>query len=220
MTGLPFTRDAFLDVFAAYNAAWWPLAIVLWLTTAAALVHAGRRGAAAGAVVASVLTLQWICAGVVYHAWFFTRINPAAWLFAALFLTEAGLLAWRGVRGGLRYVDRRPLRFGAGALIVAYALLYPAIVLLTGGEYPRVPTFGVPCPTTIATIGFLVAADRPIPRTLTIIPIVWAAIGGSAAFLLGVPADLMLLASGVVLLVDALTPRGALVVAPLREHHR
>jgi hypothetical protein len=32
---------------------------------------------------------------VAYHIMFFTRINPAAWLFAAIFLLQAAQLRWR-----------------------------------------------------------------------------------------------------------------------------
>jgi hypothetical protein len=87
--------------------------------------------------------------------------------------------------------------------------LYPAIVAAEGHAFPRLPTFGVPCPTTILTIGFLLAADRPLPRLLTLVPIVWALIGGSAALLLGVHADMMLLVGGVVLGIDGIGRRGA-----------
>jgi hypothetical protein len=34
---------------------------------------------------------------VAYHAVFFTRINPAAWFFAALFVGEALAFLWFGV---------------------------------------------------------------------------------------------------------------------------
>ena len=88
-----------------------------------------------------------------------------------------------------------------------YTLLYPAIARAEGHAFPRLPIFGVPCPTTILTIGFLLAADRSLPRLVAVIPLMWAFIGGSAAFLFGVRADLMLLASGVALAVDLVRPR-------------
>jgi len=92
-------------------------------------------------------------------------------------------------------------------------LLYPAIVRAEGHAFPRLPTFGVPCPTTILTIGFLLAADRSLPRLVAVIPFVWAFIGGSAAFLLGVRADLMLLAAGIALAVGMIRPRRAKDIA-------
>jgi hypothetical protein len=42
--GLPFTHAGFLDLFAAYNAALWPVVAVLWLLTAWALVAWMRKG--------------------------------------------------------------------------------------------------------------------------------------------------------------------------------
>jgi hypothetical protein len=88
--------------------------------------------------------------------------------------------------------------------LIVYALLYPAIARGEGRVFPRLPTFGVPCPTTILTIGFLLAADRTLPRSVAVIPMMWAFVGGSAAFLFGVRADLMLAAAGIVLAVDIL----------------
>ena len=32
---LPFSRDAFLDVFAAYNTSWWVVALAFWILTVA-----------------------------------------------------------------------------------------------------------------------------------------------------------------------------------------
>jgi len=59
-----------------------------------------------------------------------------------------------------------------------------------------VPAFGVaPCPTTIFTIGILLTGSWRVVRWLLILPGLWAAVGGSAAILLGVPQDFGLLAS-------------------------
>ena len=68
--------------------------------------------------------------------------------------------------------------------------------------YPRVPTFGVPCPTTILTLGFLLAVRPALPFITAAVPIVWAAIGGLAAILFGVWADLMMPIAAGALLVD------------------
>jgi uncharacterized protein DUF6064 len=204
---LPFTRDAFLDVFSQYNAVCWPAAIVLWVMTATAGLLVLRRGVAARPFALSTLVVLWAWSGVVYHFAFFSRINPAAPLFGALFVVEAVVLAWQGaLLRHLQFTQHNPVRLAAGSALVAYALLYPAIVLASGGDYPRMPTFGVPCPTTIATIGFFIAADRPLPRAMAVIPILWAATAGSSAFLLGVPADLMLLVAGAAMTIDVSMP--------------
>jgi Family of unknown function (DUF6064) len=66
------------------------------------------------------------------------------------------------------------------------------------GSVLKIPTFGLPCPTTIFTAGLLLLA-APHSRTLAIVPIVWSVVGGSAAFLLGVSADYALPVAGAAL---------------------
>jgi hypothetical protein len=59
------------------------------------------------------------------------------------------------------------------------------------------PMFGItPCPLTIFTFGMLMLTNAPVPRRLLVIPVAWSLIGGSAAFLLDVPQDWLLLFSG------------------------
>jgi hypothetical protein len=125
-------------------------------------------------------------------------VNAAAPVFAAMFLAAAALLAWAGVvRGQLVFDGDSRARRIAGHALIAYALVgYPIVSLLVGRQYPDVPTFGVPCPTTIFTIGMLAFLSRPFPRYVLVVPIAWALIGGQAAFLLGVPEDLGLLLAG------------------------
>ena len=181
---LPFTRDQFLDVFAAYNEYLGPVVVVLWLATVCALVPLFLDRPAAARLIGLVLTVHWAWAALVYHAAFFSRINPAAWLFSGLFLTQAILFGWHTiVRGRLRLSRGRSARHWISQFLLIYALAYPFLALAEGNDLPRSPTFGVPCPTTILTIGLLLTAES-LPITITVIPILWAFIGGSAAFLL------------------------------------
>ena len=75
---------------------------------------------------------------------------------------------------------------------------YPLLGLLVGHRYPAFPTFGLPCPTTILTIGLLVLAGPRAPRVLWIVPLLWSAVGASAALSLGMHEDLSLPAAGLV----------------------
>lgn len=137
-------------------------------------------------------------------------INPAAWLFAALFLIEAAALAWTGVtRRRPRFGWGRSPRHALAAGLLLFALAYPGLALATGRDWPRIPTFGVPCPTTLLTAGLLLAAVPPVPRRVVIIPVLWSLVGGSAALLLDVVPDLMLFVAGAALAVFVVTP-GAL----------
>jgi uncharacterized protein DUF6064 len=200
---LPFTGDEFFDVLAAYNERLWPFVLMLWLVTAYAVVMLARARPVRPWLIAGLLAFHWAWSGLAYHAAFFSRINPAAWVFAGLFLLEAGLLVWYGVVHHRFQVSRGPIfQQVLSCGLIGYALLYPAIARAEGHAFPRLPIFGVPCPTTILTIGLLLAADRSLPRLVAVVPLIWAFIGGSAAFLFGVRADLMLLAAGLALAVD------------------
>ena len=203
---LPFTHAQFLDVLGEYNAVLWPVAAMLWLATLAATVRL-LRGHARASGLAALLALHWAWSGIAYHAVFFTRINPAAWGFAGLFVLGSGAFVWFGVmRHRLAFdVGWTPRHVLAGLFIV-YALAYPGLVLLTGLQCPRMPAFGVPCPTTLFTAGVLLAAVPPVPRWVFVAPILWAMIGGSAAVTLGVTPDYMLFVAALAMLGYAIKP--------------
>jgi hypothetical protein len=206
---LPFTHDQFLNVFGQYNAALWPAAAGLWILSATglALLATGR---ASGRMLSAVLALQWLWAGAVYHLRFFVPINPIARVFGALFLLEGALFVWYGVvRGRLAFAwrpGRAPWQV-LSAVLCLYALAYPAFALGSGLQWPRLPTFGVPCPTTLLTIGLLLAAEPDEVRGLGVIPFLWTLVGGSAALLLGITPDLMLFLASAGLILASLGSR-------------
>ena len=211
MMQLPFTRAQFFEAFASYNHAVWPAQIVALIAALLCVALLFRPGAAAGRATSLALASLWAWAGLVYHWGFFTRINPAAWVFGGLFLAQALLFAWSGVATTrLRFSPIRGLRSATGVVLVGFALLaYPAIGYLIGERYPAAPTFGLPCPITLFTLGMLSFAQPPVPRVVFLVPLLWSAVGALAAFQLGVYQDLALLAAGAVAAVGFFQPPGA-----------
>ena len=198
---LPFSREQFLAVFVIYNDAIWPAQGVAYLLGAVAIALALRPAAWSDRVVAAVLAAMWLWTGIAYHLAFFTAINRPAYVFGALFVVEAVLFVWWDVVGDrLRFGFRSGVPAWAGIALVVYAaILYPLIGLATGHAYPAMPVFGVtPCPVALFTFGLLLLTWAPVPRWLLVIPFVWSLIGGSAAILLGIVSDWVLLVSGVV----------------------
>ena len=202
---VPFTASEFLDVFAAYNQALWPFAALLWLLTAlvgSALVL-GRSIPAV--LLRGVLAGHWLWAGLMYHALYFSAINPAAWLFAAFFVAQ-GILFLALESSFLQPVERAaPARRVVSSLLIVYGLMYPVVVWADGFTYPRMPAFGVPCPTVIFTIGVFLASTPTV--LLSVIPVGWSAIAGTAAWLFGVHADFVLPTAGGVLVFDLILRR-------------
>ena len=214
---LPFSTTEFFAVFARYNDAVWPAQTVLLTLALTCILAVSAR--AAGRTVGFILAVLWAWMAIAYHWAFFTSINPAAWGFGGLFLLGAAAFAWHALRGTLTFGRPAGVRGAVGALLVLYALVgYPVVETLLGIRYPAAPTFGLPCPTTLFTIGMLMFAERPAPRGVFAIPIAWALVGSYAAFGLGVAADLGLLvaaAAGVAALVHAQDGRAAPRSGPL-----
>ena len=133
---LPFTPDEFFDVFAAYNEQVWPFALMLWVLTAYVVVMRTRARPVRPWFIPALLAFHWAWSGLAYHAAFFSKVNPAAWMFAGLFVLEAGLLVWYGVVHHRFQLSRGPffqqvLSWG----LIVYALSYLVIVRAEG----RVP---------------------------------------------------------------------------------
>jgi hypothetical protein len=203
---LPFTHDQFLDVFALYNGALWPVAVLLWLVTVAALAALAMHRLSPR-LVGLLLAIHWTWAGIAYHVAYFAAINPAARLFGGLFVVQAALFLWFGVRGsGLEVAwGRRPHQI-LSAVFCVYAVAYPLLAVASGLRWPRMPSFGVPCPTTLLTVGLLLGLAPWRLRGLSAIPVAWCLVGGSAAIVLGIRPDLMLLAGAALLALHALAP--------------
>lgn len=197
---LPFTPEQFFDVVQRYNKAVWPVQI--WLTGLAVVTLAlvwSRRAWAARAICAA-LALLWAWSGIAYHLAFFAAINPAAYGFALLFGLGAASFLAQAVRvGDLKFAAKRNATTVIGLLLVLYALVvYPVWSTVSGHAYPSLPTFGLPCPTAIYTVGILGMASGRRTWMLFVAPALWALVGTQAAFLLTVLPDLGLGVAGVV----------------------
>lgn len=198
---LPFSHDEFLAVFATYNRLLWPVVALLWLLTIAAMLRLWQVGPRASRVVATLLAAHWAWSGIAYHAVLFRTINPAATMFAALFVLQALLFLWLGViKARLTFVPTRSAWGMLALVLVAYSFAYPILNVLLGFSYPSMPTYGLPCPSTILTAGSLLILSPESSRLVFVVPLAWTFIGGSAAILLGIPADFALPIAGVLLL--------------------
>lgn len=209
---LPFTTAQFFGVVATYNEAVWPAQVALGVL--ALLAVAGGIGAwrQADVLVSGVLTFLWAWLGFAYHFAFFSAINPLAWIFGGISLAGGAMFAWHGVFGRrLHFRVHSGVRAASGSVMILFALFgYPLWAHLAGHRYPAFPTFGLPCPTTLFTVGMLTLLEAPYPRSVCVVPLLWCLVGAQAAFLLSVPQDLGLLVAAalcIVLLMHSRNPR-------------
>ena len=212
---IPFTVEQFYGVLRDYNVAVWPAQAFLAALAMAAVALALRPRRWSGAGVSAILGFLWAWIAVVYHLAFFARISVPAYAFAAVSMAGAAVFVWQGViRRRLEFRWVPGPRTTAGVALIVFALVvYPVWSAYAGHSYPATPTFGLPCPTTIFTVGVLAFAVPPYPRSPLAVPVLWCFVGAQAAFLLGVQPDLGLVAAAVVgigLLVTARQQGGAL----------
>ena len=206
---MPFTQEQFFATFGRYNDAVWPAQWILTALALLALLLVTRHSLRADRTTSLILGALWLWMGIVYHLAFFSKINPAAIGFGALFIVEGLLICWLGAaKGSLHFEPRRTASGIVGALLVCYALVvYPVIGLALGRRYPAMPTFGVPCPTTIFTLGLLLWCESRAALRLVIIPVVWSVLGLSAALSMSMTEDYGLLVGGVASLTYILLDR-------------
>ena len=197
---LPFTVEQFYGVFAVYNTTIWPAQVLLIALALAAIALALVPCRWSGVGVSAILAFLWAWIALAYHLAFFTSISPPAYVFSAVSMGGAVIFFWQGVvRRKLEFRWALSTQSMVGLCLVVFALVvYPAWAIYAGLRYPAFVTFGLPCPTTIFTIGILAFAVAPYPRSALVVPVLWCFVGAQAAFLLDVPQDLGLIVAGVV----------------------
>ncbi len=196
---MPFTIEQFLGIFKSYNNSIYPFQYVLFISAVFILFLVIRKRSYRSPVITWILIFYWLWIGVVYHILFFSSINPAAYIFGVLFILQALVFIKAGIIDKkLEFEFARGINQYTGAIIILYALIiYPLLNVYFGHVYPENPTFGLPCPTTIFTFGILLWTTKKIPGYVLIIPLIWAALGISAALQLGIKEDLGLSAAGI-----------------------
>ena len=199
---LLFSPRTYYRLFELYNADVWPtqmLALTLGLIALVALSGVRAR------VIPAILAAAWGWVAWAYLLTHYDTINWAAKYFAAAFAIEAVLLLATALLPG-----RFALHTGAfrpiGRIIFAFALIVQPLIgpLVLGRPWAQIEMFGVaPDPTVVATLGALVAAQRP-HWELLVISLLWCAISGATLWTMESP-DWMIMpvAGGLALLLTA-----------------
>lgn len=196
---MPFTTKQFLDIMGLYNNSVWPLQIVFNVLALIMIFLLFKNSKADNKFINACLGFFWLWIGIAYHLVFFTQINNAAYAFGVLFIIQGLLFLYFGiVKDWLQFKVRADWLGILGGFFVLYALIiYPILGYSFGHTFPRNPTFGLPCPTTIFTFGILLFTIKRVSWYLIIIPFMWSLIGFSAAIQLTIFEDFGLGIAGI-----------------------
>jgi hypothetical protein len=178
----------------------WPFQLVLNILAVVMIFLSFNKMIATDKINSSILAFFWIWMGLAYHLIHFTSINNAAYIFGTVFILQGVLFIYSGIlKNDISFNFTLNAFSFTGSVFILYALLlYPILGYIFGHAYPKLPTFGLPCPTTIFTFGILFFTDKKIPKYLLIIPVLWSIIGFSAAYNLSVHEDYGLFIAGIV----------------------
>ena len=200
---MPFTIEEFFKVFKDYNISVFPIQIFLNILALAIIILAIIKKMHSDKLISISLGFLWIWVGVVYHLIFFSRINPAANIFALIFVLQGIIFIYLGaIKERLSFGFRKDWIGIVGLILIIYSLIiYPILGYFFGHIYPNSPTFGLPCPTTIFTFGILIWSVKKVPIIIFIIPLLWSIIGSTAAINFNVYEDFGLIILGLLGLV-------------------
>jgi hypothetical protein len=206
---IPFTIEQFLKVFKEYNSIVFPTQIFLYLLAFVAVYFSLKRSTVSAKVITAILSFFWLWMAIIYHLIFFTEINKAAYLFAILFVFQGLLFLFLGVlKNKFFFKLQFNIRGITGVALIIYSLIiYPILGYKFDHVYPSSPTFGLPCPTTIFTLGILLWTNLRQNLVILFIPLLWSIIGYSAAYYLHIYEDAGLIVSGFLVFTIAVIER-------------
>jgi hypothetical protein len=201
---IPFTVQEFFKVFKQYNVAIFPFQFILIVLALICIIYTFKQSKYSARIILFILSFLWLWMGIVYHFLFFSRINKAAYLFGSGFVIQAMLFFAEAIKNNTVFKFRKNI-FGVTAVcLLCYSLLiYPAFGYMQHHRFPFSPTFGLPCPTTIFTLGILMASSPKLPAYIFIIPVFWSLIGTMAAIQLSMKEDYGLMISALIFIIYA-----------------
>ena len=196
---LPFTTEQFFNVIEKYNLTMFPFQLIILLLGIVCLFLLHSKLSSKDKLIGIYLGVLWIWIGVAYHLTFFTAINKAAFLFGGIFILQGLLILFYSfIKNRLVFTFTLQVKDYLGYFFILYGLIiYPIISYLVEGSFEKTIIMGLPCPSTIFTFGLFMLTNNKFPKSLLIIPSLWAVVGLSAAINIGVFQDLMILIAAI-----------------------
>jgi hypothetical protein len=176
---LLFGPEAYSDLFAQGNLAFWPL-IPVFLGLGAALLVFHRLGPLPRQLALVGLAAAWGWVGWDFFATRYGAINWAAPALAPVMALQAVILL------AVAALMREPRWSRGGVVLITYAVfVHPLWPLLTGRPIVQAEILGLaPDPTAIATLGVALMVRRGV--LVAILPALWLALGATTLLTMGV----------------------------------
>ena len=196
---LPFNTEQFFNVIEKYNLTMFPFQLIILFLGIVCIFLLHSKLLSKDKLIGIYLGVLWIWIGLAYHLTFFTVINKAAFLFGGIFILQGLLILFYSfIKNRLVFKFTLQVKDYLGYFFIFYGLIiYPIISFLVEGSFEKTIILGLPCPSTIFTFGLFLLTNYKFPKSLLIIPSLWAIVGLSAAINIGVLQDIMILIAAI-----------------------
>ena len=198
---LLFSPETYARLFLRYNEAVWPAQLPVLAAGLLVLILGWRRHPLFPRAALTLLAFGWAWTGWAFHLQRYASINWAAVWFGAAFFVQAALLARTALLTRASADGRRGVAFGLGMTLLAVALLYPLLALLTSRPLAYGEIVGLaPDPTVLATLGILLMTVPRLRGLLLVLPLAWCAISGATLWAMDAPQAFILPIAGLLTL--------------------
>lgn len=177
---LMFSPRVYFRLVERYNQDVWPLQLVFAGAMIAVVIVALRYPSRSRIALPAALAVAWAFCAWQFLLLRYAAINWAAAYAATAFFAQAALLAMLGLRDGpTAPAESRVMRYG-GAILAAFGIVaYPLLAVLSGRALAAAEVFAVmPDPTSVTTLGVLLATWRQGYWLLVPIPLFWCVFSG------------------------------------------
>ena len=188
--------EIFWNTIASYNAATWPVQILLTLVAATLtlLLYLRPTPGVRIAMKTFMAMLNFWIAGIYYLLYGEQREHND---MLALFWAIMGCIWVYDLVVKHASLQRTHNHTGFALLLFAMPLVYPLFSLALGRTFPMVTTPVMPCSVAVFTIGLMLAFSERVNIVLAMFLCHWALIGLAKVYFFGIPEDFLLAASTV-----------------------
>ncbi|MCB2207245.1 MAG: hypothetical protein KQH67_03010 [Bacteroidetes bacterium] len=193
-------NNEFIGLIAQYNQAMYPLQILLFILGLLAVILTHLMQYKKNTYTAIILGILWIYSGLIYFFMYLPQHSQMSYFYGSLFMLQGLFLFYEAFfRNKLSFGFQKSAKdITAYIIILTGLLIYPLVTIASGHHIPEIMTLGLPGPTVIFTLGFLMLGTNRNPLYLVLIPSLWGLVGFTLSLSAGVYVDGLTLISAII----------------------
>lgn len=199
---MPYTlnNDQFFRLIAQYNQTIYPLQIFLFILGLLAVVLMHLRQSKKNTYTSIILGMLWLYCGIFYFLIYMPEYSQIGYFYGSLFILQGLFFFYEAFfRNKIFFGFQKSAKDITAYIIILTGLfIYPLVGIASGHNILEIMTLGLPGPTAILTLGFLLLGTKKSPLYLVLIPALWGLVGFTLSLSAGVYVDGFTLMSAII----------------------